>query len=583
MSDTSRRLSTILIADLVGFSRMVAEDADGTLAAVRAHRNALDPVILNHGGRVVKGTGDGFIAEFSSAGAAVGAAREIQETMGARADALPDSRRMLLRIGINLGDVVEDESGDLFGDGVNVAARIEPMAPPGGIAVTDAVRQAIQGSSTVDFTDTGEHELKNITRPVRIWTWGDEAQDAAIDGTAHRPSVATIAVMPFENMSGDVEQEYFSDGITQDLITALSYDRSLGVVARNSTFAYKSGGVDVRTIARDLDATHVVEGSVRRAGGRIRVTAQLIDAESGHHIWAEQYDREMADVFDLQDELVESIATRIRPTLRDRASSRQASRGVSVLDAWDLSQQGWFHVNRHTTDGFLTAAELFERAEAMDPGFAGAPAGAAMAWSSLAFGGWRHPGINPWTRAAEAAERAYALDPDDHDALVAMSLVKSLRGDVGAGERLARRAVELNPFAGLSYHVLGIALFLSGRVDEAVQVQTKAWRLARHEPWRYDVANDLAWSHYLLRNHEAAARWGSQAVSLADDFLQSHIILAAAFGQIGDPESAAEHAGRVLEHRPGFRATGYRSRLFLTRAEDRDHVVDGLRKAGLPG
>ena len=296
---------------------MMAEDEDGTLSSLRAHRNVLDPVVLNYGGRIVKATGDGLLVEFPSATSALEAAAESQRLMKDRNETLPESRRMHFRMGINLGDVVADESGDIFGDGVNVAARIEPLADPGGVAVSDSVARAVSGTSKVKLSDAGEYSLKNIPRAVRVWRMHSRSGQPVAAVSAERRVVAAVAVLPFDNMSADPDQEYFVDGITEDLITALSYDRSLAVVARNSTFVYKDKATDTRIVARELDATHVVEGSVRKAGSQVRVTAQLIDAETGHHIWAERYDRELEGIFELQDELVQSIASRLGPSLWD--------------------------------------------------------------------------------------------------------------------------------------------------------------------------------------------------------------------------------------------------------------------------
>ena len=276
-----RRLAAIVIADVVGFSSMMAADEDGTLAALRAHMNASDPVILNHGGRLVKSTGDGAIFEFPSAVAAVQACLDLQALMAVRNAELPEGRRMRYRLGVNLGDVVIDDAGDVFGDGVNVAARVEPLADPGGVAITNAVMDAVRGKVDAEFVDTGEHQLKNIPRLVRVWRTGGEAL-TPVQPRREQRTVATVAVLPFDNMSADPDQDYFADGLTEDPLTNLAHEPYLAVVSRNSSFAYRGTAKDIRTIARELDATHVMEGSVRKAGNHVRVTAQLIDAESGH-------------------------------------------------------------------------------------------------------------------------------------------------------------------------------------------------------------------------------------------------------------------------------------------------------------
>jgi adenylate cyclase len=571
-----------LVTDVVGYSAMMAEDEAGTLAALQAHRNATDPVILNHGGRIVKSTGDGVLVEFSSATAAVSAAAQVQDVMRERNSELPESRRMLVRLGLNLSEIVVDDAGDIFGDGVNVAARVETLADPGGIAVTNAVYEAVRGKTESEFTDDGEHELKNIPRPVRIWKIQGAPATSAEPRPTLRRTIATIAVLPFDNMSDDSEQEYFADGITEDLITALSYDEYLAVVARNSTFAYKGQSKDIRTIAREIDATHVVEGSVRRSGDRIRVTAQLIDAETGHHIWAERYDRELHDIFEVQDELVEAITAKLTPSLRDTAGRRRSIGDTGSYDAWDLTIRGQYEANRYTMDGLLAGIEFFDRARELEPDFANAIASSAGAWFFLAFFGWRDETINPWHRGQQDAERAYALASDDYQTLGAMTLATGLAGKSDDAERFARRMIELNPHGYLGFHVLGAILAGIGTLDEAVEASTNAWRLGRHEPLRFDTASDIGYAHYLLGNYEAALAWGKQSIDLVPDYLQSNVLLAAVYAQLGRAAEAEKPIDVVLTSRPGFSCEKHRTRLVYRRTQDRDLIIDGLLKAGLP-
>ncbi len=582
MDGSTRRLAAILVTDVVGYSAMMAEDEAGTLAALQAHRNATDPVILNHGGRIVKSTGDGVLVEFSSATAAVSAAAQVQDVMRERNSELPESRRMLVRLGLNLSEIVVDDAGDIFGDGVNVAARVETLADPGGIAVTNAVYEAVRGKTESEFTDDGEHELKNIPRPVRIWKIQGAPATSAEPRPTLRRTIATIAVLPFDNMSDDSEQEYFADGITEDLITVLSYDEYLAVVARNSTFAYKGQSKDIRTIAREIDATHVVEGSVRRSGDRIRVTAQLIDAETGHHIWAERYDRELHDIFEVQDELVEAITAKLTPSLRDTAGRRRSIGDTGSYDAWDLTIRGQYEANRYTMDGLLAGIEFFDRARELEPDFANAIASSAGAWFFLAFFGWRDETINPWHRGQQDAECAYALASDDYQTLGAMTLATGLAGKSDDAERFARRMIELNPHGYLGFHVLGAILAGIGTLDEAVEASTNAWRLGRHEPLRFDTASDIGYAHYLLGNYEAALAWGKQSIDLVPDYLQSNVLLAAVYAQLGRAAEAEKPIDVVLTSRPGFSCEKHRTRLVYRRTQDRDLIIDGLLKAGLP-
>ena len=580
MNSQDRRLAAIVFADVVGYSRMMAEDEDGTLSALRAHLNIVDPVILNCGGRIVKGTGDGLLVEFPSATSALDASVEVQDLMLIRNLELPASRRMQFRIGINLGDIVTDDTGDVFGDGVNVAARIQSLADPGGVAVSDAVFRAVSGKTDIEWNDSGEHDLKNIPRPVRVWKVGSAPPSPKETAVSHKRTLATVAVLPFDNMSGDAEQEYFVDGITEDLITALSYDQTLGVVARNSTFAFRGTATDVRTIARELDATHIVEGSARKAGKRIRVTAQLIDAETGHHLWAERFDRDLTDIFEVQDELVDAIASRLAPSLWDSAGRYRSS--TTSIDAWDLTIQGEFQINKFTTEGLLAGIELLDRARLLEPDFAPPIARSGMAWLALYFMGWRSQDVNPWERGQEDAERAHRLDPDNYRALSALAMARTVAGKPLEGIDLARRMIDLNPHAAFGFHSLGLGLSGVGHHHEAIASYTEAWRLGRHEPWHFDTAVDLAYSHYLSHQYEASVEWGRESLRLLDDYLQAHIALAAAYAQLGRSTEGQSNVDAILDARPDFSRARYRSHVVYTLDEDRDHILDGLIKAGLP-
>lgn len=582
MALENRQLAAIVVADVVGFSHMMAEDEDGTLSTLRAHRNVLDPVVRNRGGRIFKTTGDGIIAEFPSATAALEACVEAQRVMEDRNGTLPESRRMVFRIGINVGDVVRDETGDVFGDVVNVAARIEALCEPGGVALSDAVARAVSGKTDVELVDVGNRELKNIPRPVRIWRVASNFQadaDSRTGAVPRRNTLATVAVLPFENMGADPDQEYFVDGIAEDLISALSYDKYIAVVARNSTFAYKGTATDVRLIAGELDATHVVEGSARRVGSRVRVTAQLIDAETGHHLWSERLDRDLVDIFDLQDDLVAAIASKLVPSLWE-AQGRRRQRSVSI-NAWDLTLRAEFQRSRYTEEGLVAGIELFDKARTVDSGFAAPVAGSALSWMTLHFLGWRREGINAFQRGLADAELAHRIDPSDYMALSALAWARCITGHPIEGKALTGRMIEMNPFGAIGYHWQGLALCSLGDYAAAIESQTEAWRLGRHEPWHFDTALYLGYSHYLNGNYEAAIRWGEQSLGRYDH-LQIHILLAAAYGEAGRPEDANGHVEAVLVSRPSFSLEKWRRRIVYIRDEDRDHLVNGLRNAGLP-
>lgn len=563
---------------------MMSEDEDATLATLRAHRNFIDPVVPNHGGRLVKSTGDGFLLEFPSAASAVEASLEVQRLMRQRNAEIPKSRHMQFRVGVNLGDIVVDEAGDVFGDGVNVAARVEALADPGGITVTDAVAGAIRGKVDVRLVDVGPQELKGIPVPVRLWKVVYEGNPPGdTPSIVSSRKLATVVVLPFDNLSDDIEQEYFADGITEDLITALSRDRDLAVVARNSTFAFKGSPTDIRTIARELDATHLIEGSVRKSGVRVRVTAQLIDAESGHHLWAERYDRDLHDIFEVQDEVVESIVTRLRPAFWDPSDRRVRSRDHRSFDAWDLTLQGQFHANSNTIDGFVRAIDFYDRARALEPSFVAAISRSAGAWLTLWIYGWRNETINPVERAQDDLRLALSLEPDNHLALCIEGAFAGVDGRPEDGVAVTRRAIEINPHVSLGHHMLGTNLDKAGDQQGAIAALTEAWRLGTHEPLRYDIASDLGYAHSMSANDEAALQWGRQSLRLVDGFLQSRLLMAATCSRLGLDDEAAEHVGWILDARPDFSCDRFASRFGYRKIENRDRFVEGLRKAGLPG
>lgn len=576
----TRRLAAIVAVDVVGFSSMMAADEDATLASLKAHRTATDPIVLNHGGRVVKNTGDGMLLEVPSAVEAVRAAIDVQQMMVRRNGELSPERRMQYRIGINLGDVIVDDDEDVYGDGVNVAARLEALADPGGICISEAVhRHVAEQLDEVEFADWGEHRLKNIPVPVRVWAV--EATDDGADVPLARPfspSMA-LAVLPFVNLSADAEQEYFVDGITEDLITALSQDPYLQVIARNSVFAFKGRPVDVRTVGRRLDARYVVEGSVRRSAGRVRVSAQLVESESGLHLWADRYDRDLGDVFALQDEIVDEVRQRVAPTVRSAEERRVAVGRPERLDAWDLLQRGRWHANQHTRLSLQAAIELCERSVAMSPSVLG-HADLNTHWLEVAMQRWRVAERNAFDAIVEHGEAAHHLDPQASRSNEAMAVARTVLGRTREAVGYARRAVELNPHVPGGWTTLGHALYFEGQHAEAVQTATEGWRLGPHEPWRWHTATVLAFAHYLHRNYDAALRWADEVFKL-NDYLQAHVVAAAALGQQGRTAAASEHLAHLLADRPALTAADYRRSFRWRHDADIDHFLDGLVAAGL--
>jgi adenylate cyclase len=362
VGDIQRRLAAIVATDVVGYSRLMGVDEVRTLAALRAHRSELiDPKIAEHGGRIVKTMGDGLLLEFPSVVNATLCVIEVQQGMAERNQNVDEEHRITFRVGVNLGDIII-EGDDIFGDGVNIAARLQEVSEPGGVAISGRVQDDVRDRLDVSFLDTGEQSLKNITRPVQVWQWSFSSSDTEIQTTASaplpRPEKPSIAVLPFDNMSGDPEQEYFSDGVTEDIITGLSKFRSFFVIARNSTFTYKGAAVNIAEVGRELGVRYVVEGSVRKAGNRVRVTAQLIEAASDNHIWAERFDRDITDIFELQDEITETIIGAVEQEVGSSERTRATHMHPENLQAWELLQRGLFHVWQMNREGLATGVSI---------------------------------------------------------------------------------------------------------------------------------------------------------------------------------------------------------------------------------
>jgi adenylate cyclase len=373
-AETLRRLAAVVVADVAGYSRMMGSDEDGTLAALKAHRNAIDPFVFNAGGQIIKTTGDGMLMEFSSVMAAVEAMLASQQEMARRNATLPDDRRMHFRMGVHVGEIIADD-GDIFGDTVNIAARLQEMAEPGGISISQAVRDSVHRRLATPLMDLGRQDLKNIAEPVGVWRVNmggaqSEALRAAATTTAGERSA--VAVLPFDNMSADPEQDYFADGISEDIIALLSRTPGLRVIARNSTFSYKGQATDVRLIAAELDARYVLEGSVRRSGQQVRITAQLIDASNGQHIWAERYDRKMDDIFEVQDEITGNIVARIAPEVLRSEFRRLEERSPDQMSAWELYLRALACMHEANEAGFLRGEALCHQALELDPNHAAA-------------------------------------------------------------------------------------------------------------------------------------------------------------------------------------------------------------------
>jgi adenylate cyclase len=544
-----RRLAAILCADVAGYSRLMGADEEGTLAALRAHRReVIDPLLASHQGRIVKSTGDGLLVEFASVVDAVRAAVLVQQGMASREADLPEDRRMRLRIGINLGDII-GEADDIFGDGVNVAARLEALAEPGGICISGAVHEQIGNRLPFAYADLGEHSVKNIARPVHVYAVAtDAASPPAAAAASDRPS---IAVLPFTNMSGDPEQDYFADGIVEDIITGLSRIRWLLVIARNSTFVYKGKPVDVKQVARALDVRYVLEGSVRRSGNRLRITGQLIDAGSGGHLWAERYDGTVDDVFALQDEITLSVVGAIEPSLRQAEIERVKRRRPDSFDAYDLQLRALALANSAMPEDATKALPLVEQALALEPDYAAAHGIAAWCHQNRFLRG----GLDEADRVAALrhARAAIAAGSEDATALSLGGFVLALLGGDPAGALDAfERALALNPSSLFALNYGAIALAWQGQSERAIQWAERALRLSPFDPLRYGCYNALAVAHFVVRRYEASVAAVNRALQVNPRFSLSYAILAAALAALGRVEEATAAAAQVRALEPGF-------------------------------
>jgi TolB-like protein/class 3 adenylate cyclase len=551
-----RRLAAIFAADVVGYSRLIRADEEGTLAAFQALRSELvDPKIAAHRGRIVKAMGDGILVEFVSVVDAVRAAGELQQAIAERNSGLPKDKRIVFRIGVNLGDVVI-EGDDIHGDGVNVAARLEGLAEPGGICVSAGVYEQVRDRTDLAFEDLGEQSVKNIDRPLRVWRWIAEDQGTASPArNADRPPLPekpSIAVLPFDNMSGDPEQEYFADGITEDLITALGRCRWLLVIARNSTFAYKGKSTDVRRVSEELGVRYVLEGSVRRAGNRIRVTAQLADGRDGSRLWSERYDREFDDVFALQDEITAEIAGTIEPELESIEQMALRARSAVDLNAWDCYQRGLWHLYRFTPDELKTAQRLFERAMTLDPNFSQAYARLAYVHVQL---GWYGPLEERAARADDAvalARKSVELDGQDPAARLSLGRALAISGALPIGVEELRTAVRLDPSFAQAHFALGQALCGLDLHAEALQEANLAIRLSPRDPHLWTFLHIRAISNYIGDELKAAEADEHTALRQPNVTFFPYCVLVPVLGRLGKMAEARDAIAALHRFRPGF-------------------------------
>jgi adenylate cyclase len=592
-----RKLVAILAADVVGFSRLTGADEDRTLARLRALRSDLiDPTIAVHNGRVVKRTGDGALVEFRSVVDAVRCAIEVQNAMIERNAGLPPERRIEFRIGIHLGDVVEESDGDLMGDGVNIASRLESVAAPGAICLSEDAYRQVKARLDLSVSDLGQTQLKNIAEPLRIYslavgvaaetkpaTQGEPVPPIAHAATPSLPDKPSIAVLPFTNMSGDPEQEYFVDGMVEDIITALSRFNQLFVIARNSTFTYKGRAVDVRQVARELGVRYVLEGGVRKSGSRLRITGQLIDAATGAHLWADRFDGGLDDVFDLQDKVTASVVGAIEPTLRKAEIERARRKPVENLDAYDLFLRALSHLYAMRPDENLLGIALLDKAVEIEPTYAPALAHAAWCYEQRNTRGWASVSADDAETAVALARRALAAGSDDAVAVVLAGFVLVMVArDHRAGLDAVRRALERNPGSGFVNFMAGAALVFAGDPQDALSRIERAMALGPLDPSFYMYLMVAGWSHLFSGRPAEALELAERSASLNPDWDSIYWGLIPAYVQLDRLPEARAALIKYLSLAPGTTVSGLRQLLPIRNQASLEMVLDGLRKAGLP-
>jgi adenylate cyclase len=588
----NRKLAAILAADVVGYSRMMGADEAGTLAALKYHRQAVfDPAVAAHNGRIVKLIGDGTIVEFGSVVDAVNCALAVQRAEDAVSGDGAQGLRIVLRIGINLGDVII-EGDDIYGDGVNIAARLEPLAEPGGICVSSIVNESIGNRIDAAFRESGDVTVKNIDRPIRVWKWHPNASDAATsngkapsgkNGSKIAPALptASIAILPFNNMSGDAEQEYFSDGISEDIITDLSKIAGLTVIARNSSFSYKGRSVDIREVGKELGVRSVLEGSIRRAGNRVRITAQLIDATNGAHLWAERYDRDLTDIFAVQDDVTRRIVEALKITLTPAEEERLAETETVNVTAYDCVLRGREFMlgkekNRET---FEKAQNYFREALEHDPNY-------SVAYACLGFGymfdyqnRWSDDPDSSLARAKENVRLALEKGPKEPLAHCVASLCASFEKDLDVAKAEAETAIKLNPNLAFAHNLRGTVSVYSGQPQDAIPEIEQAMRL--DPALSAQFIHFLGIAYLLSGKYETAATLFRQRVILVPNTDFSRAFLVSVLGHLGEVDEARRVWKELKELNPNYSFDEHIGRQPFKRQQDIDRIVEGMRKAGV--
>ena len=581
-----RKLAAILYADVAGYSRLTGDDEDATHKALSESLDLISSIVQSHHGKVMHYAGDAVLAMFEAVVDTVSCATEIQRQLQTRNAALSDNHKIQFRVGINSGDVIEDR-GDIYGDGVNIAARLESLAEPGGICISDAVRTAIGNKLGLVYEDMGEQRVKNIAEPVRahrvLWNTEKKGMDSDLSGatTSGIPEKPSIAVLPFENMSADPEQEFFADGITEDLLTKLTSILGLFVIARNSSFRYQGKTVDVRQVSKELGVRYVLEGSVRKAGNRVRVTAQLIEAATGSHLWAEHYDRDLTDVFAVQDDITANVVQALQVTLLEGEQARVWHRSTNNLEAWSCLTRAKTHFEDHLTmEESRAGIELLERAVDLDPNYASAWAWLGWLLSHEVRFLWTDDPDAVLTRAAQCGDKALALDDGLAEAHMLLAFVHVLSRDFDKAIAQAERGVALGPSNADVVAVLALNLVWAGRPEEALTVVEKAMRLSpMYSPW-FTVVR--AHALRLLGRFEEAMKTYKGAIASAPGYIPPYIGLTLCYAEMGREHDAQEQGRKLLKLNPRFSTARYLSTPGYKDQSLTERSARALRQAGLP-
>ncbi|MCB5176848.1 adenylate/guanylate cyclase domain-containing protein [Microvirga lenta] len=582
---SQRRLAAILAADVAGYSGLMSLDEEGTLLRLRhLRREVVVPTIQAHGGRLVKTTGDGFLIEFSSPVEAVRCAAEIQEALAAIAAEDP-ATTLWLRIGINLCDIIIDEDGDVYGDGVNVASRLEQIAVPGGICISGKVWEEVRGKVPYAFEDRGEQQVRNIARPIRIYclNGAQGPPELAMDAS---PSLAlpdrpSIAVLPFVNISGDPEQEHLADGIVEDITSALSRVRSFFVIARNSAFAYKGRAVNFQQISRELGVRYALEGSVRRAGNRVRISAQLIDATEGTHLWAEHYDGVVEDLFDFQDQITASVVGAIQPSIRAAEIERAKRKRPESLDAYDLVMRALPLVWALERESNLEATHLLEEALRLDPTYPLALSLLAWCRGQRVVYNWTERSEEERQEALRQAQAAVSLSSDDPFTLAVLGAALSITREFGSAAAVLARALALDPNSAWAWNRSGWLHDYRGDAETAISHFERALRLSPFDPMAFNCDMGIGAAHFIAGRYEESIAWQEKALMAHPNSAWIHRNLAPAYALAGQRGKAAESVRELLKAYPGMRISDVTSALAFT-DEVLGRIAEGLRLAGLP-